>query len=230
MKKIKIAAFSDTHGCLSKYSMPKIKNDTDVVCIAGDIIPLNCQTNENLTYIWFIEEFCPWVKKLKVSKVLFIGGNHDFWFQIWGVEKINKMISEQRLEEKLVYLLDNSYTFENKKFFGSPWIIDLKNWAFYTKNPSETFKVIEDCDVLITHLPPKYKGVGMSNPNTKDEHEYGCSELADIINNRNIKFNICGHIHTGIHYGVDMNGTMIYNVSMLNEEYKENYDVTYFEI
>ena len=140
------------------------------------------------------------------------------------------MIKENGLEEKLVYLFDDSYTFEDKKFFGTPWIINLRNWAFYTQNPSETFEVIEDCDVLITHLPPLYKGVGMSNPNTKYEREYGCSELTEIIKKRNIRFNICGHIHTGIHGGVDMDGTMVYNVSMLNEDYKEKYEVTYFEI
>lgn len=227
---MKIAAFSDTHGCLKKYLLPKIESDTDVVCIAGDIVPLECQRSENFTLIWFIDEFCRWVKGLDVKKVIFIGGNHDFWFQNWGVEKVREMIKENGLEEKLVYLFDDSYTFEDKKFFGTPWIINLRNWAFYTQNPSETFEVIEDCDVLITHLPPLYKGVGMSNPNTKYEREYGCSELTEIIKKRNIRFNICGHIHTGIHGGVDMDGTMVYNVSMLNEDYKEKYEVTYFEI
>lgn len=130
----------------------------------------------------------------------------------------------------LIYLMDDSYEYNGKKFFGSPWIISLPNWAFCTPDPEKQFEVIEDCDVLITHIPPRHNGVGCSYPNQPIQREFGCKALKDVIEKRNIRFNVCGHIHTGIHYGVQMGDTMIYNVSMINESYMEAYDVTYFEI
>lgn len=230
---MKIAAFSDTHGCLMLdgcIDLPNIKEGTEVVCIAGDIVPLDHQSNENGTKYWLTNRFFPWVKELKVEKVIFIGGNHDRWFEKWGKEQIREFIKEAELEDKLIYLMDDAYEYDGKKFFGSPWIINLHNWAFYTPDPEKQFSVIEDCDVLITHLPPRHNGVGCSYPNQLYMREYGCIELKNVIESHKISVNLCGHIHSGIHYGVQLGDTMIYNVSMLNESYAEAYEVTYFEI
>jgi Icc-related predicted phosphoesterase len=55
-------------------------------------------------------------------------------------------------------------------------------------------------------------------------------ELTKVLEDKNIKINICGHIHTGIHNGVQYGNTKIYNVSMVDEGYTECYPVTYFDI
>ena len=54
--------------------------------------------------------------------------------------------------------------------------------------------------------------------------------IINSISDNNIKINVCGHVHTGIHNGVPYGNTMIYNVSMINESYNEVYPVTYFEL
>jgi Icc-related predicted phosphoesterase len=40
----------------------------------------------------------------------------------------------------------------------------------------------------------------------------------------------CGHIHTGLHGGVDFEGSRIYNVSRLDENYEIAYEPTWLEI
>ena len=37
---------------------------------------------------------------------------------------------------KLVYLCDSSYEYEGHRFYGTPWIQDLKSWAFYLDDES----------------------------------------------------------------------------------------------
>lgn len=245
---MKIAAFSDSHGNLTDgllmengkwVELPKIDDDADVVCIAGDIIPLNIQRNVNESEYWFTNFFFEWAKELKVKKIFLVAGNHDFAFEKWGKEYVDELIKKHNLEDKLIYLCDTLYEYEGVKFFGSPWIKDLYNWAFYSPDLVKTFTCIPDCDVLITHIPPKYDKVGCSYPNQPMERNFGSEALTDVLSLKKITYNICGHIHTGVHNGVPFihkvdDGkdwlTTIYNVSLLNESYYEVYPVTYMDI
>ena len=71
---MKVVAFSDPHGYL-----PKLKDfpECDVVCIAGDICPLDVQRDLVESISWFLLEFKPWAESLPCKKVIFVGGNHD---------------------------------------------------------------------------------------------------------------------------------------------------------
>lgn len=226
---MKVACFSDSHGIAQ---LPIVQEDTDIICIAGDIIPLNVQSNYVYSEIWFIDEFLRWAKEenTNVKKIFFIAGNHDKYFEYIGAEKINELIKQNNLEDKLIYLEDSKYEYEGKKIIGTPWIKNLPRWAFNSNNLYESFKFIQDCDILITHIPPMIEKVGCSYPYQAYERNYGSMELTKVIEDKKIKFNICGHVHTGIHDGVPYNGTHIYNVSLLNESYNENYPITYLEI
>lgn len=228
---MKIAAFSDTHGCIGHPdNLPYIYADVDVIVIAGDIIPLDYQRDHEYSMVWFRDCFLPWAKKQPVDKIIFIGGNHDKYFEKYP-DEINDLINESDLSDKVVYLFDDKYEYGGKIFYGTPWIENLKNWSFYTSMPYKDFSKIPECDVLICHTPPRIDKVGCSYPNTSYEENYGSMALKTVLDEREtIPVVICGHIHTGTHGGVKYGNKTIYNVSMVGEDYMEEYSVTYLEI
>lgn len=214
---MKIAAFSDSHGLL-----PEI-HKSDVLCISGDISPLRIQRDLISMELWFTEEFIPWCSKIPVKKIILIAGNHDFFFQ--NYTKVRALIAASKVRRKLVYLENEGITYKNVTFYGTPWCIGPSGWAFV--DPKAMYDIIPDCDILLTHQPPRIKKLGCSYPNTNQEREFGSKMLAQSILDKNISVNICGHIHTGESCVFDDH--QFYNVSLLNEAYKQFKDVTYFD-
>ena len=64
---------------------------------------------------------------------------------------------------------------------------------------------------------------------TNSEH-FGSPELTEAIAEKCPRFVFCGHIHTGLHGGVDFEATRIYNVSRLDERYEVAYEPTWVEV
>lgn len=223
---MKIIALSDLHGYLPDVN--EIGN-CDVLLIAGDIAPLQVQCNTVLSEWWMLEEFSRWVHSLKCNKVIFVAGNHDFYMEEKGPFGMNKLIHEMNLDDKLIYLKDSSYIYNDKIFYGCPWCKGPVRWAFIDET-EKIYKKIPSCDVLICHQPPLYEKVGCSYPNKIDEREFGSKKLTERIEKGDIGIVVCGHIHSGIHDGVKLNDTTIYNVSIKNEQYKVEYKKTEFEI
>lgn len=225
---MKIAAWSDGHGTL-----PKLEEYVDVVIIAGDIVPLQIQKSTQDSLTWFSTDFFNYIKKLNCKKVIMTPGNHDFVFERISPKTIKELINNDvEIADKLVYLVDDEYEYEGYKFYGTPWVKDIVNWAFYTEDPAQTFSHIPiDTDILICHMPPKIDKVGCSYPYQPQERDFGSDSLREAIEVRdNIKYVFCGHVHTGIHDGIQFNKAMIYNVSIKNENYKDVYNVTYLNI
>ena len=249
-KKIKVVGISDIHGSLP--DIPKC----DVVCCAGDISPLEIQNNQTSMVSWFCLEFLPWVKKLPCKKFILVAGNHDFFLQNihkvlidWSKDGYTRYtwigandVMENLLPgdlmktyDKLVYLCDSSYEYKGHTFYGSPWIRDLKRWAFYLDNDSlkEKFnKIPEKCDVIITHMPPKIEGLGgvLQGGCYNTGADYGSPELAEVLKTRNFKYALCGHVHSGQHNPVEIGDKKLVNVSFKNEQYQETYYPFEFEI
>lgn len=235
-KNIKIVAFSDNHGYL-----PKDIPECDIVCIAGDICPLDVQRDFVESISWFLLTFKPWAESLPCKKVIFVGGNHDFF--LWnlgpqsnhtGSEVMKKLLGIHRKDSKLVYLQDSSFEYEGKRFYGTPWIEDLERWAFYA-TPEELEKkwstIPKQCDVLISHMPPRLYDCGtVLQPGWNYGNNFGSQVLAEAITFRNIKYHIFGHVHSGSHQEMEVNGTKLINVSIKNEDYKPTYYLTEFEI
>ena len=228
---MKIAAFSDLHGI---SELPKIEEGTDIVCIAGDIIPLRNQTKILESHEWFMNTFLQWVNDLDVKKVFLVPGNHDFMFERYNYDSIKKDITDAQLGDKLKVLIDEEYIFKDIKIYGCPWVDGLNGWAFSNAGPKNYNKIPDDCDILISHMPSVVGKVGISNPNTNNERQFGSQMLENVLLERQVKINICGHVHTGTHGGVELNTksgttTKIYNVSMVNEQYIDEFPVTYIE-
>lgn len=248
--KLKITGISDMHG-----SLPMDLPGGDVLCIAGDISPLEIQSDQTSMVSWFCLSFLPWVESVPYKKVLLTAGNHDFFLQ-----NIHKRITSMTFEytefrwrsasdvmkkllpgnlksqyNKLVYLCDSSFEYEGHRFYGTPWIQDLRSWAFYLDNDSlvEKWKNIpKKCDVIISHMPPKIEGLGsvLQGGCFNTGADYGSESLADALNTRDFKYFLCGHVHSGQHLPVDLGGKKLVNVSMKDEDYDMRYYPFEFEI
>lgn len=234
--KIKVVAISDLHGYL-----PKDLPECDVVCIAGDILPLDIQSDQLRSISWFCLDFKPWAESLKCEKVIFIAGNHDFLFEQIGpqssrsaTEVMKKLLGNHKKDSKLVYLCNSSYEFKGRRFYGFPWCPNLKRWAFYQDHEQleKQCEIIpKKCDVLITHCPPKLGLVGTVLENNWNYMcDFGCQELTEALIMRDIKWCIGGHIHSGLHKPEFICNTNIVNVSLKNENYKVDYEPFVFEI
>lgn len=244
---MKIICFSDPHG-----DLPKIDDECNVVCVAGDIVPGEIQNDTIKSIVWFNRYFVPWAESIKCDKVIIVAGNHDKFLERITKDYFNnrdrsiytksqqelmasEIIKDQlMLPKKIVYLQDSSFCYNHVKFYGTPWCPDLSNWAFYKNHEDlvEAFKKIpDDCDVLITHAPGTENDMGTSMwcPGMP---MYGCEELTDRVKQTGIRLWVAGHVHTGNHHeGLLSNGiTRIYNVSVKDEYYIVRWEPTIIEI
>lgn len=249
---MKILALSDLHGYL-----PEIKEEVDVVVVAGDIVDLYCQNSINKSIVWFSGCFVPWALNLKCNKVIIIAGNHDFFFQRicenyfkYRRDVYDDPIKQKRYEEdsaadiisnelmlprKIVYLQDKGYRYGGKLFYGTPWCPELKMWAFYKSSAdlNDVFgKIPNDVDVLITHTPGKFVNNTGVSLGKYDKPEYGSIELTDAINKLEVKpkWWFVGHVHSGNHELTTYNDVNVVNVSIKDESYKPVYGYKIYEL
>ena len=235
--KVKIVAMSDMHGYL-----PKDVEECDVVCICGDVVPLEYQSDMVRSISWLHLKFFPWINSLHCDKVIMIPGNHDFVFEWLGPqssrtpsEVMKKLLLDHKKDSKLVILWDNSYDYKGYRFYGFPWIPDLHRWAFYKDHDelvNRCNNIPKKCDVLLTHCPPRYGRQGMVyQPNNFNHmNDFGCKELAEAMTHRDIKWCLSGHVHTGSHSVEEHYMTKCVNVSLLDEDYKPVFEPTIIEL
>lgn len=215
---MEIISISDNHGYLP--DLPKC----DIVCMCGDIVPLNIQRNEQKTYKWFCEVFVVWVNKLDCSNVIIISGNHDFF-----LSKSYYLFKNSKIDSgKLIYLEDDGVVLDGVSFYGTPWCPVLVNWAYYASEEDlykKYSKIPDNVDVLLTHCPPKIGNAGVVLQKGWNEgRDFGSWELTKVLENKDIKYLFCGHIHSGDHEKTVYNNINIYNVSLKDEDYNVKYN------
>lgn len=215
----RVGAMSDLHGYL-----PENVEECDIICICGDIIPLEIQRDYTQSFIWLKEKFFPWVEKLPCEKVFFIGGNHDFFIEQVTTKAINRICRENLYGDKLIYLNNTIYEYDEIKIYGCPQVTNLENWAFYTEFEDE-YRNIPQCDILLTHMPPAIGDLGYI-PKYGD---LGSVELKRVLERHKIKLWFCGHMHDGNHEIVEHNGCKIKNVSIKNDDYQVVNPITYID-
>lgn len=232
---MKLIGISDIHG-----NLPKLP-ECDVVCIAGDILPLAYQNSTLQSVSWFLQDFIPWTDSLRCDEVIFIAGNHDFMFgdllekyhkEWWEVEEL--LLIHHKFEKKIHYLCDSLYTYKGIKFYGTPWIPDLQKWAFYANPDKLTQKFSQippDIDVLITHAPPKVADCGTVLQHCWNWNKnFGCKELTEQYPRIKPKYHLFGHVHTGEHRIVNYYNSNLVNVSIKDENYQVVFPPFEFEI
>ena len=228
---LSICALSDLHGQLPN---PELIGPVDVVVLCGDTINLEYQRSMLLSEDWFGYEFKLWVNSLQCQKVIMIGGNHDFWMFKKGKQYV-KDCFRRLYGDKVVYLEDELYIYNCVRFYGCPWCSGPLNWAFCPgdkykpiTNVLQYYNQIPECDVLLTHQPPKIGNLGVSwywDQNRKED--WSSTQLFDAVKDKKIIVHFCGHIHSGDHNAIKHRTnyfeTVFYNVSQLDEKYEYAY-------
>lgn len=69
---MRICAISDIHGQFSDLNI----EESNILFICGDIVPLKMQRNIPQSLSWFKKEFIPWCSKQPVDQIYMVGGNH----------------------------------------------------------------------------------------------------------------------------------------------------------
>jgi Icc-related predicted phosphoesterase len=212
-----ITTISDLHGYLP------LLQSCDVVCICGDISPIEFDRNKNKVREWFINKFIPWVQMLDCQKVIFIAGNHDFFlYTNDDGYSVKQVIENSDVKNKLIYLENEAYTYHGLQFYGCPNVEHLVNWAFYTWDGHEYKYIPESTDVLLTHMAPAIGELGRDFTIIRD---FGSRRLANVIKELpNLRYAFCGHIHDGDHRPTLINHTVCINSSILNDDYEYTYE------
>ena len=212
---MKICGMSDIHGNL--YNAVPV---CDVLCLCGDIVPLNVQRSMDGSSTWLTRSFTKWVKDLPCEKVILVPGNHDFIFEKYYKENAwdaAKEVMASMTVNKVVMLIDESYEYKGITFYGTPWIDPIKfqegRWAFElpAANINEhLYNKIPKCDVLLTH----------DNPNYNRKLSYYATGK--------YKYHLFGHWHNGL----AVESWKEYNCSILNDNYdlKENLEIVTIDI
>ena len=119
------------------------------------------------------------------------------------------------------------------KFFGTPYVPPLSDWAFMLKNEPRKKKFEEiptETEILITHTPPIniLDAPKDCPPDTK--HRFGCKELREQVLTRiHPLYHIFGHVHCG--YGTtSLEGTNFINAASCDDDYQAVNAPIYFEL
>lgn len=226
MQTMKIAVTSDLHG-----NLPTIE-ECDLLLICGDIIPLELQTNMFASQDWLEGSFLPWCADCPAKKVVFIAGNHDFFF-----ERKKGMIAEMMLpwnQDDVYYLNNEEIILDGVKIFGTPYCKIFGRWAFM-REPERLqqyySEIPENLDILISHDAPKIEnfGVLLDNRWGPAPIDAGNPWLAEAIKEKKPKYAFCGHIHSGDHNMHQVDDTILANVSYVDEDYRPTNNILYFE-
>lgn len=215
---MKIIAISDLHGLF-----PKIDEKCDVLCICGDIIPLEIQTDIYKSKNWLKTDFIAWCNSIACKHILLIAGNHDLIFE----QTLHHEIMNIFLGTKIHYLENDEVEIDGKRFYGTPYCHRFENWAFMREDSH--LKMIydlipENLDVLLIHdAPYGTSDICLQEIEGNDKKHLGCIPLRDAILEKKPKIVLHGHLHSTNHNVELMENTKVYNVSILNESYNLEY-------
>jgi predicted phosphohydrolase len=221
---MKICAFSDMHGQYDFKVEP-----CDIVLICGDIVPLKIQKYTDDTEVWIKTFFIPWCNNLPCEKVVFIAGNHDFYFERHP-DRVKRLLEGQ---DKIVYLDCESYEYKDKIIYGTPWCKPFYNWAFMeeTSKSDERYKDVQHIDILMSHdASYGVSDVLLQNCWWADGTHIGNLALRTLLDRTNPSLYVFGHLHSCQHERRLHNDTSVFCVSLLDENYKMTYEPLYFNL
>lgn len=198
---MKILHTTDLHFNKQWFSwIEKQQDNFDVFCISGDFL----ESSKKETLKEQIERITDWIKKFE--KPLFAcSGNHD----------IDELESENWLNEIDTpnYYSDNTIKSINDTTFGC-----------YPYIGGEGYFEFNECDVLITHIPPAKTETAIHK---SEKSDWGDKELYRSLKNSiiNPKIILCGHMHKPTSIVDTLNSTTIYNPGANNTKHTPNYHI-----
>lgn len=210
--------FSDTHGNHGKVLIPK---ETDIAVFCGD-----CSSHSNPAInSGEVYRFLEWYKNWDCIKVM-IAGNHDS-----SIEK--KLIKSGNIGKLgIIYIEHGSKTIEGINFFGSPYTpsFSKEHGAFtYKRNRGDAYwnVIPDDCDVLVTHGPPKsYLDLNCRAVKKTSEpiEMTGCKALMNHVHRVKPKIHAFGHIHEQVGRKLIHKDITYLNCCQFDHTQKENFN------
>jgi Icc-related predicted phosphoesterase len=221
---MRIAALSDQHGYLPEVPA------CDLLIVGGDVCPdrvgLSVSKDEPARQRdWFDEHARPWLAASPAAHRILTWGNHDWCGQACSFDADSPAVASTT---SLQILVDTSTSVPAHGAAGgaitvwaTPWSRQFMNWAFM-KSPDELAEVYEaipeGVDILVSHQPPYGYGDRFVDERSGEVEYLGSHELLAAIKRVKPRLVICGHIHGG--YGhFECGRTLIYNVSVVNDQY-----------
>ena len=174
-----------THGF---HKLLDIPSGIDIVIHSGDCSnsrdPFNNESE--------VRRFIDWYKDLPIKNKVYVAGNHDTSIE-------NKLVTKEDFKKAGITYLENEYaTVCGLKIFGSPHTPRFGNWAFMKeRNKLERFwrkAMNEDCDIVVTHGPPKGALDKSYDREGRMEH-CGDKSLFNRIREIEPGLSLFGHIH-----------------------------------
>ena len=227
--RVKILATSDLHGELDGLASEAAW--ADILCISGDIQPAVIGIDPK---DWFITKFFPMVSRM-TCEVVAICGNHDFALASALCAGGDGWLA-QNAPKNFHLLMDEAITLNGLTFYGTPWCPTIDGRWCFEKDDEELAdyfsRIPKDVDVLLTHTPPRgidgKRGgaLDVSLQNCNSRH-FGSDSLLAALKEKTPHVVFCGHIHSGDHAGMLLDGkehnTLVVNVSRLDEKYRPTY-------
>lgn len=216
-----LLAMSDLHGeLLDPSTLPR----ADVAVIAGDITPVDhkyygaTMKGVLMQAQWIERTFIPWLATLPVAHVVLTWGNHDH------IGEHPELLPDSLWPARMHMLVNQHVTIDGVMFYGVPQTPWFHDWAFNDDDTQASLgrrwaQVPDGTDVLVSHGPP----YGVCDTASRGGPPLGSATqqawLESEATNRP-RLVICGHIH-GSSGRSGMCGTsQVYNVALVNEDYR----------
>jgi hypothetical protein len=222
---MRIVALSDQHGFFPEVPA------CDLLIVAGDVCPdridgVLAQHDPAGQKGWFDQHARSWLAQVPATHKILTWGNHDWCGQVChftddgpgrSCSTNGQIVVDAKTNVPASRADGGSIT-----IWATPWSNPFMDWAFMKprEDLARLYAAIPNgVDILVTHQPPLGYGDRRDPRNSETRESLGNLDLLRTIQRVRPRLVICGHIHGG--YGrFECQGTTIYNVSVVNDDYE----------
>ncbi len=168
-----LCLISDTHRLHRQLTLPP----AGILIHCGDFCSFRQQDLATL------EDVDDWFAGMQGTRVVGVGGNHDFELESGGFRFTNATLLQDQLVE-----------IDGLSFYGSPWCPELHGFAYYAEPEmliEKWRRIPAGIDVLITHTPPH----GILDVPTSGDVHLGCPYLKEELKRIQPRLHCFGHVH-----------------------------------
>ncbi len=222
---MRIVALSDQHGYL-----PEIQ-PCNLLIVAGDVCPDGvgpslAEHHPAKQKAWFDHHVRPWLATSPAAHKVLTWGNHDWCGQACSFEGDSPAAASstalQILVDDVTSVPSDGAAGRSISIWATPWSNPFMNWAFMKSRAelADVYAAIPDgVDILVSHQPPYGYGDRYDHVGSREVEHLGSRELLAAIERVRPRLVICGHLHGG-HGCFEYDGIPIYNVSVVNDQYR----------